>query len=207
MPRAVVAEPGRRKCPSVPVDSNGPPDGYCADRRVVTVDRPPAFAGFDLPAAYDAHGRELFGFAFNALRDRERAQECVQDVFLRAWRSRERFDAERATARTWLFAIMRNVVRDHLRGRAREPQTVLSDAELDIAHHDGDPTEWLVIVEALSTLSDEHRQAVIGIHIMGLSHAELADSLGVPVGTMRTRTFYALRALRRYFDEGTVQRG
>ncbi|MBA8963792.1 RNA polymerase sigma factor (sigma-70 family) [Rhodococcus percolatus] len=69
-----------------------------------------------LRAAYDEHGRELFALAYRSLGDRGRAEEAVQETFLRAWRRADRFDPRRATLRTWLYAICRNVVIDAIRG-------------------------------------------------------------------------------------------
>ncbi|WAC66191.1 sigma-70 family RNA polymerase sigma factor [Agrococcus sp. SL85] len=76
-------------------------------------------AGFDAARAFDLHAAALLGFAVNALRDRALAEDCLQETFLRAWRARDRFDPARASERTWLFAIARNVVADALRGRGR----------------------------------------------------------------------------------------
>src|SRR6476469_8804563 len=71
--------------------------------------------------AYAAHAGELYGFALRSLADRELAEEAVQDTFLRAWRAGDRFDPELGSLRTWLFAILRNVVIDLGRARAARP--------------------------------------------------------------------------------------
>src|SRR2546423_1667925 len=71
--------------------------------------------------AYAAHAGELYGFALRSLDDRELAEEAVQDTFLRAWRAGDRFDPELGSLRTWLFAILRNVVIDLGRARAARP--------------------------------------------------------------------------------------
>ncbi|WP_199224493.1 sigma-70 family RNA polymerase sigma factor [Serinibacter arcticus] len=155
---------------------------------------------FDVADAYDRFGGELFGFSLNAVRDRGAAEEVVQETFLRAWRARERFDATRGGVRTWLYAIARNVVADSFRRGARTPEPVDLDRLPERAAPADDPVERLAMVEALATLSQEHRQAVVAIHVLGLGYAELADSLGVPVATLRTRTYYGLRALRRHLE-------
>lgn len=69
-------------------------------------------------AVYAAHGRELYRFAMRSLGDRGRAEEAVQDTFVRAWRAADRFDRELGSLRTWLFAIVRNAVIDLSRARA-----------------------------------------------------------------------------------------
>lgn len=158
-------------------------------------------SSFNLTDAYDDHGGHLFGFALNALRDRDAAEDCVQETFLRAWRSRQRYDPERASTRTWLFAIARNVIADVLRSRQRLPQVADTERLVDVPVHDADPVERLELAEALARLSREQRQAVVAIHLVGMTYGELSTALEVPAATLRTRAFYGLRALRRHLDE------
>ncbi|ROP56784.1 MULTISPECIES: sigma-70 family RNA polymerase sigma factor [unclassified Rathayibacter] len=155
-------------------------------------------APLDLTAAFDEHGSALLGFAVNALRDRGLAEDCVQETFLRAWRSRERYVAERASPRTWLFAIARNVIVDAHRSLHRLPRIVPAEVLDDVPGDDVDPLEPLMMVEALARLSPEHRQVVVAIHLRGESYAEVSAATGVAVATLRTRTFYALKALRTH---------
>lgn len=156
--------------------------------------------GFDADRAFSAHGSELLGYAVNALHDRPLAEDCVQETFLRAWRARDRFDPARASERTWLFAIARNVIADAARARGRMPR-LAGDAELTDEPSDGpDVLERLRIVEALSHLSDAHREVIVAVHLQGRSYAEVARASGVPVATSRTRAFHALRALRAHLD-------
>jgi len=163
-------------------------------------DSPPRRGAFDLATEYDAHSRVLFAYAVNALHDRGAAEDCVQETFLRAWRSRESFDPARAAARTWLFAILRNVVIDAQRAGQRMPRTVAEDAAPEAAAPSTEPLDRLQVVEALAKLSEEHRAAVVAIHLTGESYAEVAERSGVPVATLRTRVYYALRALRGHID-------
>lgn len=157
--------------------------------------------GFDLESAYAEHGHALFGFAINALRDRGVAEDCVQETFLRAWRARERFDAERASLRTWLFVIARNVIVDQVRSRARQPRVAPDDDLELVADAQPDTIERLRLHEALAKLGEAQREAVVSIHLIGVSYAELSEATGVPVATLRTRTFYGLRALRDDLDD------
>jgi RNA polymerase sigma-70 factor (ECF subfamily) len=152
--------------------------------------------GLDVRAAFAEHGGALLGFAVNALQDRQLAEDCVQETFLRAWRARDSFDGERGSARTWLFAIERRVILDVHRARARTPRIVAEQST-----READPLERLGIVEGLARLSDAHREAVVAVHLTGLSYQELSTATGVPVATLRTRVFHALRALRTHLDE------
>lgn len=159
-----------------------------------------ATATFDLAAEYDAHSRALFGFAINALRDRQLAEDCVQETFLRAWRARDRYDGDRATARTWLFAIERNVIVDVQRSQQRLPRTAPPEAVEHVPAESVDTLERLRMAEALAKLTPEHRGVIVAVHLDGQSYAELSAASGVPIATLRTRAFYALRALREHID-------
>ena len=83
----------------------------------------------DVRDAYAAHAGELYGFALRSLGDPGLAEEAVQETFLRAWRAGDRFDPELGSLRTWLFAIVRNVVIDLGRARAARPRAVAEGAE------------------------------------------------------------------------------
>jgi RNA polymerase sigma-70 factor, ECF subfamily len=158
--------------------------------------------GFDLTAAFDEHAGALLGFAVNTLGERQLAEDCVQETFLRAWRARATFDPEQASLRTWLFAIERNILKDALRTRSRTP-TLAGEEQLDDIAATGqtDPVERMRIVEAMALLSDAHREVVVAVHVRGHTYAEVAESTGVPAATLRTRAFHALRALRKRLDE------
>lgn len=157
--------------------------------------------GFDLAAAYDDHANALFGFAVNAVRDRSLAEDCVQETFLRAWKARESFTAERASLRTWLFVIARNVIIDVQRAQQRTPRLVSADILADAPAPVDDPLERLSVIEGLAKLSAEHRAVLVDVHLEGRSYAEVEASSGVPVATLRSRSFYALRAMRNHLTE------
>ncbi len=162
----------------------------------------------DVRAAYTAHGPELYRFALRQLSDGGAAQDVVQEVFLRAWRAADSYDPELASLRTWLFAIARNVVVDHARRRASASWPLVpADATVVEGALDPVPDEtdrmlstWLVEA-ALARLSDEHRHVLVETYLRGRPYDEVAAERGVPVGTLRSRTFYALKALRVVMDE------
>jgi len=159
----------------------------------------------DLDGAWRRHGATLLGFAVNSLGDRALAEDCVQETFLRAWRSRERYDGRRASERTWLFAIARHVVVDAARARARRAVPVGDDGVTRLAPPtDGaqDAVDARVsLVAALAQLTPEHREVLVAVRLEGLTYAELAARNGVPVATLRTRTYHALRAMRALLAE------
>lgn len=176
------------------------------DGKVVALDDDGPAGGFDLRRAYADHGGSLFGFALNGTGDRGMAEDCVQETFLRAWRARERYRPERASERTWLFAIARNVVVDAVRARARRPRPVAEDeagaqTEPVTRHTDDVVTDRLVLLAALARLSPEHRAVVVAVQWEGLGYDQLAERTGTPVGTLRSRMYYGLRTLREILSE------
>jgi len=164
----------------------------------------------DVQAAYAAHGPELYRFALRQLGDGGSAQDVVQEVFLRAWRAADSYDPQLASLRTWLFAIARNVVVDEARRFAVRPwQRDLTDGSDLPATGVPDPDERLVdawvVEEALRRIGAEHRTAIVQTHLRGRPHAEVAAELGIPVGTLRSRVFYGLKALRLALEEMGVE--
>jgi len=156
-------------------------------------------------AVYAAHGAELFRFARRALSDEGLAEEAVQETFVRAWQAADRFDDRLGSLRTWLFAILRNVVIDLARARAVRPPIALSDAssrpeQADVADLDTVLVAWQV-EEALRRVSPEHRVVLLEVHCRGRAYADVAGELGVPAGTVKSRVFYGLKAMRLALEE------
>jgi RNA polymerase sigma-70 factor (ECF subfamily) len=158
-------------------------------------------------AAYSAHAGEMFGFAVRSLHDQGLAEEAVQEAFVRAWRFGDRFDPQLGTVRAWLFAILRHVVIDIARARAVWPEPA-SDATIERASERVSPEDRLdqallawQIEEALRRIGDDHRRVVVETYYRGRPYAEVAADLGIPEGTVKSRVYYALRALRLALEE------
>jgi RNA polymerase sigma-70 factor (ECF subfamily) len=151
--------------------------------------------------AASAYGPELRAFARRKLGSWSGADDVVQETFLRAWRSARLFDPNRGNARAWLFAILRNVIIDSARSQARRP-AVSSDA-FDFATSDQADAvvSTLALHDALRRLTAQHREVIVHGHLRERTHVEIAQLLGVPVGTVRSRLHYARRALRRVLVE------
>ncbi|WNV74396.1 sigma-70 family RNA polymerase sigma factor [Geodermatophilus sp. DSM 44513] len=172
--------------------------------------RPLGGAELDVRAAYAAHGPELYRFALRQLGDGGAAQDVVQEVFLRAWRSAGAYDPQLASLRTWLFAIARNVVVDEARRFAVRPwQRTLTEVTDDdtpaVGGIDEAVVDAWVVEEALRRIGEEHRTAIVQTHLRGRPHAEVAAEFGIPVGTLRSRVFYGLKALRLAMEEMGVE--
>jgi RNA polymerase sigma-70 factor, ECF subfamily len=166
-------------------------------------------SGDELRELYRRYAGELFGFAASALGDREQAEEVVQDVFAQLWRHAGEYDQRRASVRTWLYAIARNRIVDaHRRAAARPKRTETDDsldnaAEIDAAL-DQAVLRWQ-ITAALARLSPAHREVIRLAHYGGLTMREIAERTGIPLGTVKSRTSYALRSLRLILDEMEVE--
>jgi RNA polymerase sigma-70 factor (ECF subfamily) len=154
----------------------------------------------DVREAYSAHAAELYGFAVRSLTDPGLAEEAVQETFLRAWRAGERFDPQIGSLRTWLFAILRNVVIDLGRARSVRPSVAEGGVEPSVEPFDQALLSWQ-IEEAMRRIGDDHRRVLVETYYRGRPYAEVAEELGVPEGTVKSRVYYGLRALRVVLEE------
>lgn len=161
-----------------------------------------------LRALYDAHAGALLAYAIRLTGgDRGRAEDVVQETMLRAWRHRDAMDESRGPIRPWLFTVAHHVAIDAYRARAARP-TEVGDAVLEAVPAADDidvHLDRLLISDAMAALSPEHRSVLIETYYRGRSVAEAAESLGVPPGTVKSRTFYALRALKLALAERGVK--
>jgi RNA polymerase sigma-70 factor (ECF subfamily) len=153
-------------------------------------------------ALYDEHAAPLLRYALRLTDgDRQRAEDIVQETLLRAWQHPDAI-AERP-ARPWLFAVARNLAVDAHRARkARPPEVADSVLEILPVPDEADRVlESWAVAEALSTLRPDHRQVLVETYYLGRSVAEASAMLGIPAGTVKSRTFYALRALKLALEE------
>ena len=160
-----------------------------------------------LRTLYAEHAGPLLGYVLRLTDgDRQRAEDVVQETLLRAWRHPESLDPERGSLRPWLWTVARNIVVDGARARHARPREVGEEALSALPAED--PIDQAVlaweVAEALSKLSPEHRAVLVETYYRGRSVAEAAELLKVPPGTVKSRTFYALRALRLALEERGV---
>lgn len=149
------------------------------------------------------HGGALWSYVVGLTNgDRAQAQDVVQETMLRAWRNPDVLAQTSGSARGWLFTVAKRIVIDdwrtarHRRERVTEhlPERPVSDAAESIVDRQ-------LVLAALRTLSGEHRAVLLECYFRGSSVAEASAALGVPPGTVKSRTHYALRALRLAIDE------
>ena len=158
-----------------------------------------------LAALYDRYGRLAYGLAYRLLGERGGAEDVVQEAFLAVWRHAARYRPERGGARSWLLAIVHNAAIDRRRGRLKREATAL---RLDPAAVglEGDIEETFAAVaegiraehvrRALADLPVEQRQAIELAYFGGLTHQEIAERTGTPLGTVKSRLRLGLQKLR-----------
>lgn len=156
------------------------------------------------------HAPALLAWARGRFADERDAEEVVADTLLRAWRAIDQYDPERGSERAWLFGIARNAAVDHHR-RSRRHLRSVPVAEVPEPGPDEDPAieriaEASLVLDALRSLSDDHRRTVLAAYYGGRTTTEIAADHEVPTGTVKSRLYYALRALRGHLEERGVLR-
>jgi RNA polymerase sigma-70 factor, ECF subfamily len=159
-------------------------------------------------ALYDQMALPLFSFALRFTRDRTQAEDVVQEVLVRAWRRAAHLEPGSDALRGWLFATARNLITDMWRAKAGRPAIVSYDNAVNAAFTADDVDrvlQRLALDDALVQLKPQHRDVLLEIYYEGRSIAETAHRLGVPLGTVKSRTYHALRALRPLLQEIEMQ--
>jgi RNA polymerase sigma-70 factor, ECF subfamily len=145
------------------------------------------------------HGRPLFRFLLKiTFGDRREAEDLFQETLLRAWRYLQDHTADAVGLRPWLYTVARRAAIDAARARQARPAEVTTAdlATVPVGRDDVDRLlTGLTIRQALMSLTPDHRQVLYEIYYRGRTARETADALGIPEGTVKSRMFYALRAL------------
>lgn len=161
----------------------------------------------NLRALYDAHASVLLAYALRLTGgDRARAEDVVQETLVRAWRNLDRLDDSVAPVRPWLFTVAQRIAIDAHRARRARP-TEVGDDMLSVVPGLDDleaTLDRVLVTEALDSLSGEHRAVIVETYYRGRSVAEAAAVLRIPPGTVKSRCYYALRALKLALAERGV---
>jgi len=160
-------------------------------------------------ALHAEHGDALYGHVLRLCDgDRQRAEDLVQEVLLRAWQHPEALDPQRGSPRAWLYTTARHLAIDAWRRRTARVGEVVTETPPEAAGVDETDraVEAWTIAEALARLSRSHREVIVECFYRGHSVAEAAAALGVPAGTVKSRTHYAMRALKLVLEEMGVTR-
>ena len=156
-----------------------------------------------IAALYDRYNRLAFGLAYRILGERGLAEDVVQDAFLSVWRRAESYAIGKGSVRTWLLSIVHHRAIDRLRGtagRARQDQA-LDDVATELAVEDGWREVALgvqqdVLRRGMAALPEAQRRAIELVYFGGYTQQEVAEALGVPLGTVKGRLRIGLQKLR-----------
>jgi len=146
---------------------------------------------------YRRYARPVFGLALRRLGDRGRAEDAVQETFASVWRSAASYKPERGPGAPWLYAVARNAIVDRARGRSETPAEIPDEAEPGDGPAEKAEQGWVAwrVHRALEELPEREREVVTLAYWSGLSQSEVAEFLGIPLGTVKTRTRAALMHL------------
>lgn len=153
---------------------------------------------------HEEHAGPPYAFCVRYTDDPQRAEDVVQEVFLRAWRSLSSTDLHTRPVRPWLLHVARNLLTGAHRAQRSRPVLVADDSALESAptrdELDRAVEAWQVAA-ALGRLTSEHREVLVQAHWLGRGVTETAALLGIPPGTVKSRTYYAVRALKLVLEE------
>jgi len=159
-----------------------------------------------LAELYDRYGRPAYGLALRILRDEALAEDAVQEAFLALWRTAARFVPERGKASTWILTLVHRRAVDLVRREERRRTDTLEQAPEPESVGSVDEEAWLRLQRervqtALKRLPDQQREALELAYYGGFTQSELADRLGQPLGTIKSRMFLGLSRLRELLGD------
>ncbi len=152
---------------------------------------------------YRRYARPVFGLALRRLGDRGRAEDAVQETFASIWRSASSYRPERGPGAPWLYAVARNAIVDRTRARSETPAEIPDEPADEPSPSERAEQSWVAwrVHRALEELPEREREVVALAYWSGLSQSEVAEYLGVPLGTVKTRTRAALAHLADLLEE------
>jgi len=147
------------------------------------------------------HGPAVVAYATKLTGDPAAAEDVLQETLIRAWRRSSVLDERRGSIRAWMFTVAHRIVVDRARARSSRPVEVAEHpaAEPRTADHADRVADRVTVMGALDTLPDEQRRVIVQLYYRGRTVTETAAALGIPSGTVKSRSHHALRALRRTF--------
>jgi RNA polymerase sigma-70 factor (ECF subfamily) len=154
-----------------------------------------------LAELYRRYGARLYSLGVRQLGDRQLAEELVQETFIRLWRSASAYDPEKGSVAAYVFTIARRIAVDLWRRPSSRPFEPEPEETPDTRDPVSTMLTGLVVRDALQMISPQHREVLELSYRGELSQREIADVLGIPLGTVKTRTYYALRALKLALSE------
>jgi len=180
--------------------TNGEPDDAGLLRAMQRGDEPA------VAALYDRYGGAAYGLAFRITSDGTLAEDVVQEAFVSVWKQCGRFDPGRGQVRSWLLTIVHHKAVDAVRRRTGRPERALPEgAEEFLATTQGRPEELAemtldaaAVREAVRLVPAEQRETIVLAYFEGMTHVEIAERMGVPLGTVKSRLRIGLEKMREY---------
>ena len=167
-----------------------------------------------LSELYERYNRLVYSMAVNAVGENLLAEEITQDVFLRIWNKAETYSAEKGKVITWVASIARYRAIDAIRSQQVRPEGHSVAWDIEGSSDNPDPLNVEEQVEitqrqqrvrqAVAQLPEEQRQALAYAYFQGYTHREIAEVLGEPLGTVKTRIRLAMQKLRQYLEEENI---
>lgn len=160
-----------------------------------------------LAGLYDRHGRSAYSLAYRMMGDRQAAEDLVQDSFIKIWRSAKSYRAERGSVRTWILSITHNRGIDHIRSTAsrrrtqdRVEMTAETTQQSEAFSETWRNSQRSQVQQALKTLPDEQLKILELAYFSGYTHAEIAEMLDLPLGTVKGRMRLGMKKIKSFFD-------
>ncbi|CAN5655150.1 sigma-70 family RNA polymerase sigma factor [soil metagenome] len=160
-----------------------------------------------LAGLYDRHGRSAYSLAYRMMGDRQAAEDLVQDSFIKIWRSAKSYRAERGSVRTWILSITHNRGIDHIRSTAsrrrtqdRVEMTAETTQQSEAFSETWRNSQRRQVQQALKTLPDEQLKILELAYFSGYTHAEIAEMLDLPLGTVKGRMRLGMKKIKSFFD-------
>jgi RNA polymerase sigma-70 factor, ECF subfamily len=156
-----------------------------------------------LCSLYANHSTVLRAYVNHLISDPYQAEDIVQETMLRAWKNAEVLVPERGSVGGWLIRVAHNITVDRIRARRARPEEVDPSAAApgSVGDHAADVVESVFVARALARLRPAHREVLRAIYFDDRTAVQVAATLGLPVGTVKSRTFHALRRLKVYLEE------
>lgn len=155
---------------------------------------------------YNRFSPALFGLIHTWIKDKEMAENLLQDVFIKAWRNRELYDAAKGRLFTWLFRIARNISIDYLRSKTYKDSRVAVLCDDIVGLKTSFVTcqlqpDTIGLRKLVAVLRQEEKEVVELMYFKGLTHRQIAEFMNIPLGTVKTRMNKAINELRYYFKK------
>lgn len=156
------------------------------------------------PKLYNRFAPAILGIILKWIKDKEVAENLLQDVFIKAWRCRDLYNAGKGRLFTWLYRIARNICIDHLRSKANKnkcsllPEDKMAGLKTSFVQ-EGMLTDTIGLRKLVGELRQEEKEVVDLMYFKGLTQTQIAEVMNIPLGTVKTRMNKAIKELRYYF--------